>query len=398
MKNANLVKVYKDHSFLIFDLDDGSSVKYDFATKKAFGKSGKWVMDLKSQLRNITIEDIYQCCEDPQYAKFLRFVRNCYSASQTKISNIGTILSHVPSYAIHEQIFSAGVDNVDSHLGDYKFKDIPSGLIKLCRMHNLKLSKSLIKHYKIMPDVFNLAFQLEYTSLDNADIISALNATEQIIVRSPGYLYHYYYEEKNIVNQMIAQYGYQAKPLLMYLDRLKTFEALSDFRKIVKELSDYAGMMVQVGAKFERYPRNFLTTHAIASRNYNRLKIQFEESAFAARIKPDMEVNFGEFAFIYPRCTQDIKDEAIQMNHCVASYIQRVIDGQCDIIFLRRKDRPDKSLVTCQVVGNKITQALQAYNQPLTPAQEIAVDKWNRWYSAKKQEEENVSNHEKHTA
>lgn len=31
------MKIYKENSFLIFDFEDGKTVKYDFATKKSYG-------------------------------------------------------------------------------------------------------------------------------------------------------------------------------------------------------------------------------------------------------------------------------------------------------------------------------------------------------------------------
>ena len=71
------------------------------------------------------------------------------------------------------------------------------------------------------------------------------------------------------------------------------------------------------------------------------------------------------------------------MNNCVSSYIQRVIDGDCHILFLRLKDKPNESLVTIEVRNNKIVQALQKYNQPLTKEQQEIVDKWNKWRESK---------------
>ena len=85
--------------------------------------------------------------------------------------------------------------------------------------------------------------------------------------------------------------------------------------------------------------------------------------------------------FIYPKCTQDIKDEAVQQNNCVASYIDRVIDGHCDILFLRKKDSPDKSLVTIEVVNNKIVQALRRFNDHVTQEDQEAIDYWNKKFS-----------------
>ena len=65
------MKIYKDKQFLVFEFDDGKTVKYDFATKKAIGKKGKPVKNLKSQLQGLTIDQLCDCCTDEQYGKFL---------------------------------------------------------------------------------------------------------------------------------------------------------------------------------------------------------------------------------------------------------------------------------------------------------------------------------------
>lgn len=40
-------------------------------------------------------------------------------------------------------------------------------------------------------------------------------------------------------------------------------------------------------------------------------------------------------------------------------------------------------MVTIEVRDNKIVQALQKYNNPLTNEQREIVDKWNKWYANK---------------
>lgn len=59
--------VYKDGQFLIFELDNGDVVKYDFARKVLIGKSGMRVTNLKRQLSGISIEEICNRCSDPGY-------------------------------------------------------------------------------------------------------------------------------------------------------------------------------------------------------------------------------------------------------------------------------------------------------------------------------------------
>jgi hypothetical protein len=175
---------------------------------------------------------------------------------------------------------------------------------------------------------------------------------------------------------------------ILYIDHLKTYEAIEDMQFLLKEIYDYANMMSKISHKFDKYPRHFLTTHRIACRNYNRLKEKFDEEAFKKRIDKSMEKSFGEYVFIYPDSTQDIKDEASRMSNCVASYIKDVIDGRCHILFLRLKDKIDKSVVTIEVKNGKIVQAKQRFNDPVSAEQQEVIDKYNLWYKRKLESEE----------
>ena len=363
------MKIYKDKQYLVFDFEDGRNVKYDFATKTAIGIKGNPVKDLNKQLQFLTLNELIDCCTDKAYGKFLQYIKKQESYP---ITNIGTLLKKVPDYARYEQIFSAGfediVDMYGFKYGGYSINDIPKSLIKTAKDHKIIISNNLIKYWKENTDAHYLAYQIEYMSLDDNDILELITK-------------HSYIRNENLesyFNILINKYNYNAKSLLLYFDHLKTFEAIDNMGYLIKEFYDYVNMMSAISKKYDKYPRHFLTTHKIACRNYNRLKREFSEGLFKQRINKEYECSYKNYVFLYPKCTQDIKDEAVQQNNCVASYIDRVIDGYCDILFLRKKDSPDKSLVTIEVVNNKIVQARRRFNDPVTYEDQEAIDYWNK--------------------
>ena len=260
------MKVYKDKQYLVFDFEDGMNVKYDFATKQAIGIKGKPVKNLNKQLRGWTIDSLFDCFVDQQYAKFLKFVRN----KEWNISNIGTILSRVPLHSNYEQIFSAGFDGIVDYNLKYKINEIPKSLIKVAKQHNVKISNNLIEFWKVNSDAYNLAYQLEYISLNDDDIYN-------ILKYSIGRWENHTYVPESVFNILINNYKYNAKSLLLYMDELKTFEAIDDMDYLIREIYDYAKMMDTISDKWDKYTRHFLTTHKIACRNYNRLKKEFPE-------------------------------------------------------------------------------------------------------------------------
>ena len=386
------MKIYKEKQFLIFDFEDGKTVKYDFATKTCIGKKGKPVNNLCTQLRGLTINQLCDCCVDEQYGKFLRFVKRNGAEYGAEISNIGTILDRVPRFSRFEQIFSAGIENIVDANFDYGINDIPKSLIKLCKTHNIKLSNQFLKYYKENPDAYLLAYNLEYISLNDNDIYQILSHDIEIRMQDNTSYWGYRYVKVNTISRLINEFGYNAKPLFMYIDHCKTYEAIEDMRYLLTEICDYASMMSKISAKFDKYPRHFLTTHKIATRNYNRLKEEFDEKEFQKHINKDMERSFGKYCFIYPESTQAIKDEAVSQNNCVASYIKQVLSGNCDIMFLRTKENPDKSLVTIEIRNGKIVQAKQRFNDPVDYEQQAVIDKWNKWYANKINNKNNSNN------
>ena len=359
---------------MIFDFEDGRTCRYDFAAKTSIGIKGKSVKNLQHQLQGYNLEQLWDCFEDKNYARFLRYIQK--ANSRYGMRNIGTILDNVPYYKNLEQIFSAGIEDIiyiSGHDIDYTINDIPKSLIKIAKKHSIKISERLISHYKINPNAHLIAYNLDYMTLNDDDIFHVMIGTPSYRKDEPGYF-----------NRLITSYGYNGKALWMYLDRLKTLEALTDFDYIIREIYDYAKMMSAISDKYDKYPRNFLTTHKIACRNYNRLKKEFEEDVFKKRINKMYEVTYKDYIFLCPKCTQDIKDEAVMQNNCVASYIDKVINGECQILFLRKKSNPKQSLITIEIRNSRIVQALRKFNNPVTDEDQKAIDYFNNKFEKEK--------------
>ena len=90
----------------------------------------------------------------------------------------------------------------------------------------------------------------------------------------------------------------------------------------------------------------------------------------------------GKYVFIAPTCKQDFLDEAQMQQNCLASYVNKFVDGDCIIMFMRNKKEPTQSLVTIEIrkddEGNytHINQRYQARNRACTTEQNEAIDKW----------------------
>lgn len=256
--------------------------------------------------------------------------------------------------------------------------EIPKGLVKILRVIRESVNNVNIEEYKAHPDAFNYAFNHEFTSLSKRDAYRFLVYVSSYWDRNEQ-CYTYGNKFFNICNK----YGYTPKSLLNYIDYLVTYEALSpDWpSKILGEIDDNCNMLSQMSNKYDRYPRHFLTSHQITSRTYQRWKQEFNEELFAKRVNTKMEVTIGDYKFIYPKTTKDIKDEAVQQSNCVASYIDKVISGSCDIILMRKKNDVENSLVTVEIRNGKVVQARQRFNEPVNESEQKALYKYDEFLS-----------------
>lgn len=364
----------KHLEFYMDGVHDSFVVKYDLSTGTYIGKSGHPVKNLNRYFCNMTVSDIIETFDDERYRNYLSFCWN--NIRRGHISNMGTFLQSVRKYANFEQVFSAGVTKVSKYFS-LPIRDVPKGLLDIIRSSDndgdrnrygyggLKLDDALVYFYKKDPDFARFVLTHEFTTLNTGGIIDMLGVREHNI------------ENRNYW-RLINQRGYDPEKLLLYLDDLHTYEALDWLSGTVKELEDYARMMNSITDKYEKFPRNFLTTHRIATRNYQRYQKEYEEELFLKRIDKSLEYADDTYKLIYPKTTQDIKEEGVRQNHCVASYIQSVLDGKCHIMFLRRKDELDKNLITVEIRDGVIVQSRGAYNRTPSREERGFIDHYNK--------------------
>ena len=342
-----LVKVYKEHQYLVFEFDNQSKVKYDLGTNEYIGKRGNPVKSLTSQFSCISIQDTINKFDNEKYRKFLQLI---YNRTSGNYSNLGTFLSKIKEYSKVEQYVLCDI-NVDFNI-KYKLSNSPKGLIKLLKGKDIILSNKLILRYLENPDIFTNLFNKEYDMFDNYKAIIS----------------NYSYD--NIIN-LIKIYNCNLHALCEYINNITSFEGY-DVYYMTRELVDYHKMMKTMTNKYEKYPHNLSTQHMITIRNYNRYNQDYNEELFFKRINTSLEFSYKDYVVIYPKLTEEVKKEGNDLSHCVSSYIDKVINGTTNILFLRKKNEPNKSLITLEVKNGKVIQARGRFNvAPTKDEQEI---------------------------
>lgn len=140
-------------------------------------------------------------------------------------------------------------------------------------------------------------------------------------------------------------------------------QGYTNIRDFMVELRDYISMCERLDIKPTLYSSYLKQTHDITSRNYN-IKVELEkEDMFKAAYKDFKKWVGDKYVIIAPTETKDLQEEGSRLNHCVASYIKRVIDKECQILFLRDKNNEKESLITIEIRDNKVTQVKGSHNR-----------------------------------
>lgn len=97
----------------------------------------------------------------------------------------------------------------------------------------------------------------------------------------------------------------------------------------------------------------------------NKSKVFSESYLKTKETFPKYEFSDEKFTIFYPEQPEDIVREGSELHHCVGSYIKRIIKGNNIILFLRKNEELDKSLVTVDIIpiGDDLFEIEQAHGK-----------------------------------
>ena len=142
----------------------------------------------------------------------------------------------------------------------------------------------------------------------------------------------------------------------------------------------------------EKFPDSLKKAHDLMSMRNTKWAYEFngvgKKYAEVVEKWKVLEFEDDSFKMIVPQTPKDISQEGARQHHCVAGYIKDILDGKCLILFLRCKDRVDRSFLTLEYDLDKhIRQIKGKFNMSLyemTDAkQEKALLAFLRAWSAK---------------
>jgi hypothetical protein len=121
---------------------------------------------------------------------------------------------------------------------------------------------------------------------------------------------------------------------------------------------DYLEMVVKLEMQdvFNLYPKDkeeLMALHDQVARLYNLKKDEYELKEFKKQVKKVEKLEYNKknsnFVVKIPTKPEDLAIEGTTLHHCVKTYIDRVIKGSTNIVFIRKKDEEEKPFFTVEV-------------------------------------------------
>lgn len=130
---------------------------------------------------------------------------------------------------------------------------------------------------------------------------------------------------------------------------------------------------------FILYPRHLKEAHDRTSEMFNKRKAEITDQKIAAEyanlLKQYRMTRYG-LMIVPPKTAAEIVEEGHALHHCVGGYISRVANKECVILFLRKKEEPDKPFYTIEVKDGEVQQIRGYDNCDPPPKVEAYMKVW----------------------
>ncbi len=158
-----------------------------------------------------------------------------------------------------------------------------------------------------------------------------------------------------------------------------------EIQDLVTEYRDYLDMCRRMGYdmknSFVQYPKDLQKSHDKTARRYEQKKDTLTKRDFAAvyqQLSGRLDFEKDGLKIVYPDTPDDIVAEGNALHHCVGSYVERVAEEECIILFLRRCADECKPFYTIEVRGQEVVQVRGAGNCSMTPEVEAFITDWEQ--------------------
>lgn len=126
----------------------------------------------------------------------------------------------------------------------------------------------------------------------------------------------------------------------------------------------------------------------ITAMQFQSRKEIWDKWIFSRDEKKDKFGNIKEkgfpFVVVAPTSPADLVEEGTRLHHCVRSYIDRVADGQTNIMFIRKKENPDEPFFTVEISNDRTIEQVHGFANRNANTEEGLTEFVNTWAKARR--------------
>lgn len=306
------------------------------------GKTGE-IIDYNA-MRTIVFEDLVEACDEGQFITFISDISEELKIMESSIlKSIGFRKEKEHFFSEmrkRDKIYSLTISNPNLNVFlDYN-GDIPEGFVDFCLKNDITLNGISYEAFQLSKKINDYPEDVRLLAAEYIERINNSNLPKEHIVK----ILRAY---RNSVLKY-GSYAFNSRDTLMY-----TLTYISRFPELIKLIDTQSSFALAAKA---------------VDKNYKLLKnkgLQEKIEKSQKRIKELETLVYKDYCFLVPTTLKELIDEAKQQYNCVGSYYNdSMAEGRDFIYFIRKKNEPKKSYITCRfnVNGNETKEARYRFN------------------------------------
>lgn len=284
-------------------------------------------------MRTTIFEDLIEACDKKQFLSFISpITKTMMKEIQTSMEiNILQIIGSQKEKKFFfskmrkkDKLYSLAISNPNLNISlDYS-GDIPEGFVDFCLKNDITVN---INSYN--------SFQLSKKNKDYPEDVRLLVAQFDRMIDDSELPKEYIIKILRCYKNSLLKYGEYAIDGCYKLSN--TFNGVAKYPELIKLIDNQS---------------SFALVAKAVSKNYKLLKDKEQQEQIEKsqkRIKELEALTYKDYCFIVPTTLKELIDEGEQQHNCVGFYYNDFMSvGNVFIYFIRKKNEPEKSYITCR--------------------------------------------------
>lgn len=259
--------------------------------------------------------------------------------------------------------------------------------------HYMAMRNLIDKCYKNHPSLLISVFQ-NYLFNDSLSTYEGIITFANAIYEMSDLDTAKYFVKKSTESSMHFSYVYfpDLKPFNLNVRRLIDYILFDLYKQGIKTLNlltyhDYLAQTMDYYGKIDnKYPKSLMTEHQKISRKIvAKAKIGVKSQEYVEIMSECEDFSYrnsiDNYRIIMPKEATDLVDEGEYLGHCVASYVDKVVNGDCIVVFMREKDAEDVPYLTVEILPDRTIPQVEGMHKrsELTEDEKEFINRWAKY-------------------